>query len=333
MSLAPMDKLAAARGQLDAAPEVALELVVALAEDEDATVRSEAHRTLAGWNDEQLRPLLRRRGCSPEVLRYFLHPENLRLELLPQVLANRATPQEAVTELAAMGDVEAVKILLDNIDRLRTQALIALKSNTSYLQMHENRITAVEEGFVFEPNLLEMLIMEAKLEDERQGQVGLTEEEQEKLDAEIAQAESKGDEEKKHQSLYAKIAKMSVSQKVQLSVKGGKEERSLLIRESSKLIVRAVLNSPKITDSEIESFSNAKNISDEALRVISMSRKFMKTYAVVRNLVNNPRTPIDVALPLLSRLVITDVRGLAMNKNVSETVRKIAIKMVKQHKQ
>ena len=330
MSLSPSDKLAAARGQLEAAPETVLELVVALTEEEDSEIRGEARRTLASWSSAQLQPLLRRRSTSPEALRYFLKQDNVRLELLPQVLANRATPRDAVADLAAVADTEIVKVLLDNIDRLRTDALIALKGNTSYLKMHESRLTAVEEGFVFEPNLLEMLIYEGKLEDEREGRVGLTEEEIEQVDAEIAAAEATGDEEKKHQSLYAKIARMSVSQKVQAALKGNKEARALLIRDASKVVSRAVLGSPKITDAEIETFANAKNISDEVLRLISMSRKFMKSYSVLRNLVNNPRTPIDVALALLPRLVVTDVRGVAMNKGVSETVRKIATKMMKQ---
>jgi hypothetical protein len=326
-----MDKHAAARGELEMPREAALELLVALSdEDEDAGIRTEARRTLTQWSDEDLRPLVRRRGCSAEVLRYFLRQDNLRLELLPAVLANRATPQEDVADLAAIADIETVKVLLDNIDRLRTQALIALKGNTSYLTLYENRLTAVDDGFVFEPNLLELLIIEARLEDEREGAVGLTDEEAEEHDKAIAEAEARGDEEKKHQSLYAKIAKMSVSQKVLLALRGGKEERALLIRDSSKVVSRAVLNSPKITDAEIEAFSNAKNVSDEVLRLISMNRKFMRNYGVMKNLVNNPRTPIDVGLPLLNRLIITDVRAVAGNKNISETVRKMAFKLAKQ---
>lgn len=332
MSLSPIDKLAAARGQLEMPPETALELLVALTDEEDSEIRGEARRTLSGWSGEKLAPLLRRRSTSPEVLGYFLKQDNLNLELLSVVLTNRSAPQDSVADLAAVANIETIKIMMDNIDRLRTQALIALKHNTSYLAMHENRSTAVEEGFVFEPNLLEMLIIEARLEDERAGAVELSEEEAEKIDKEIAEAEAKGDEKKKTESMYAKVAKMGISQKVQLALKGNKEERAMLIRDSSKVVSRAVLGSPKLTDSEVVAFSNSRSVSDEVLRLISMSRKFMKTYAVMRNLVNNPRTPIDVALPLLQRLIITDVKGVAGNNGVSETIRKMAIKMFKQKK-
>ena len=104
----------------------------------------------------------------------------------------------------------------------------------------------------------------------------------------------------------------------------------MLIRDSSKVVSRAVLGSPKVTDSEIETFSALKSVSDEVLRLISRSRKFMKSYSVLRNIANNPRAPMDVALPLVARLLPQDQRGLAQNKNVAETVRKMAEKAFKQ---
>lgn len=324
------EKLAAARGLAPLPPDAKLELLVALTRDSEEQIRAEARKTLASWDAAELRPLLRRRALSDETLDYFLSLDNIRSELLPDVLANRNAPQDAVAELAAIADLDTVKILLDNIDRLRTEALIALKSNSSYLKMHESRLTAIEEGFVFEPSFLELLIAEAQLEDERQQAVALSEEEIQKLDKEIAKAEAEGNEEKKHESLYAKIARMTVSQKVQLALKGSRDERAMLIRESSKVVSRAVLGSPKITDQEIDTFSAMKSVSDEVLRIISMNRKFMRSYSVVKNLANNPRTPIDVALPLIQRLLPGDQRGLAMNKNVADVVRKMAEKTVKQ---
>ncbi len=332
MSLPPIDKLAAARGSLDMPPESALELLVALTEEDDSDIRREARSTLEAWTNEQLTPLLKRRAASTETLRYFLNQDTLRMELLPTLLANRSTPQDAVADLATVANMDTIKCMLDNIDRLRTSALVALKNNASYMKLYENRSSVTDEGFVFEPNLLEMLIIEARLEDEREGTVGLSDEEIEEHDKAIAAADAAGDEEKKSTSIYAKLAKMSVSQKVQAAIKGGREERAMLIRDASKVVQRAVLGSPKLTDSEVENFSNAKNVSDEVLRMISMNRKFMKSYSVMKNLANNPRTPIDVGLPLLNRLIITDLRMVAGNKNVSETLRKMADKMAKAKK-
>lgn len=330
MTMIAGDKLAAARGQAGLPPEASLELLVALTNDAEEQVRAESRRTLATWQAGTLAPLLSRRGTTAEVLEYFLVLENVRNELLPAILTNRNTPQQAVIELASIADLETIKVLLENIDLLRTNALVALKSNTAYLKMHESRLAAQTEGFVFEPSFLELLIAEAQLEEERQAIAPLPDEEIHKLDQEIAAAESEGNEEKKTQSIYAKISRMNVSQKVQLAMKGNKDERAVLIREPSKLIARAVLGSPKLTDQEIETFANLKSVSDEVLRLISMNRKFMKNYVVMKNLAFNPRTPIDIGLQMISRLLPQDQRALSMDKNVSEVVRKMALKVVKQ---
>ena len=87
-----------------------------------------------------------------------------------------------------------------------------------------------------------------------------------------------------------------------------------------------MLESPKVNDSEMETFAAMKNIQESVLRAISTKRNYMKNYGVLRTLVNNPKTPLDVALPLLAHLLTKDLRGLAVNKNVNETVRKMAMK-------
>ena len=122
---------------------------------------------------------------------------------------------------------------------------------------------------------------------------------------------------------------MKVAQRVKLALLGSREERSLLIRDSSRVVIRAVLASPKLSDSEAEGFASMKNVSQEVLRLISMSRKFMKRYIVVKNLVMNPRSPLDVTLPLLNRLIIQDLRSASNSKDIPDTLRKMANKLVK----
>jgi hypothetical protein len=48
---------------------------------------------------------------------------------------------------------------------------------------------------------------------------------------------------------------------------------------------------------------------------------------VLRTLVNNPKAPLDVTLPLLQHLLLKDQRALAINKDLNETVRKMALRM------
>jgi hypothetical protein len=131
-------------------------------------------------------------------------------------------------------------------------------------------------------------------------------------------------------SALQKIAKLDIKGRIQLAMKGNKEERSLLIRDGTKVVALAVLESPKITDSEVEKFANQKNVLEAVLRAVTMKRRFMKVYAVVRNLTFNPRTPIDVSIGLVKHLLTADLKNLAGNKEVSETVRKTATRMFRQ---
>ena len=131
-------------------------------------------------------------------------------------------------------------------------------------------------------------------------------------------------------SALQKIARLDIKGRIQLAMKGTKEERSLLIRDGTKIVALAVLDSPKISDGEVEKFASQKNVLEAVLRTIPMKRRFMKHYGIVRNLVFNPRTPLDVSLGLMKNILTHDLRNLAGNKEVSETVRKLALKMFKQ---
>ena len=131
-------------------------------------------------------------------------------------------------------------------------------------------------------------------------------------------------------SVLQKIAKLDVKGRIQLAMKGTKEERSILVRDGTKIVALAVLDSPKITDGEVEKFATQKNVLEAVLRAIPMKRRFVKNYVVMRNLVFNPRTPLDVTLGLMKNLLVADLRNLSGNKEVPETVSKLALRMFKQ---
>lgn len=127
-----------------------------------------------------------------------------------------------------------------------------------------------------------------------------------------------------------KINRLDVKGRIQLALKGNKEERSLLIRDGTKVVALAVLEAPKLSDGEVEKFASQKNVLESVLRQIPLKRRFMKNYKVVRNLVGNPRTPLDLGLGLMKHLLSADLKNISGNKEVSETVRKLAMKMYKQ---
>jgi hypothetical protein len=131
-------------------------------------------------------------------------------------------------------------------------------------------------------------------------------------------------------SALQRISKLDVKGRIQLAMKGSKEERALLVRDGTKIVALAVLDSPKIGDSEVEKFAGQKNVLEAVLRAIPLKRRYMKQYTIVRNLVFNPRTPIDVSLGLMKNILVADLKNLSGNKEVSDTVRKLALRMFKQ---
>jgi len=127
-----------------------------------------------------------------------------------------------------------------------------------------------------------------------------------------------------------KINALDVKGRIQLALKGNKEERSILVRDGTKVVALAVLEAPKLSDGEVEKFASQKNVLEAVLRQIPLKRRFMKNYKVVRNLVSNPRTPLDLGLGLMKNLLSQDLKNIANNKEISETIRKLAMKMFQQ---
>jgi len=134
----------------------------------------------------------------------------------------------------------------------------------------------------------------------------------------------------KRDNSMQKINRLDVKGRIQLALKGNKEERSILIRDGTKVVALAVLEAPKHSDGEVEKFALQKNVLEAVLRQIPLKRRFMKNYIVVRNLVANPRTPLDLGMGLIKHLLAQDLKNISANKEVSETVRKMATKMYKQ---
>jgi hypothetical protein len=151
------------------------------------------------------------------------------------------------------------------------------------------------------------------------------------LEAKAAEA-SKDANLQRRISTFHRIAKLTVGQRVQLAMKGARDERFILIRDGAKVVALAVLESPKLTENEVEIYASMRNVQEVVLRTIAMKRRFMKVYPVVKALVNNPRTPFEVALPLLNHVLVNDLRILAANKNVGDTIRKLAGKLYNQKK-
>ncbi|MFH0924383.1 MAG: hypothetical protein V1872_01910 [bacterium] len=132
------------------------------------------------------------------------------------------------------------------------------------------------------------------------------------------------DEDVKKQILRQKIQYLDVGKKIRLATHGNKEVRSLLITDTNKEVVKAVISSPKISEIEVEQFAKMTNVSEEVLRYIGGRRNWCARYSIAFALINNLRTPINISLPLLKKLGKRQLDLLSKNRNIQEVVRREA---------
>jgi hypothetical protein len=126
------------------------------------------------------------------------------------------------------------------------------------------------------------------------------------------------------ENLSQLILKMSVPQRIRLAMLGNRQARKMLIHDRNKIIVTAVLRSPKITNSEIQHFAQDRSTPEEVVAAICKNKTWLKTYQVKLALVNNPKTPLPKAIQFLDHLHDKDLQGLARNKNIPSALTQIA---------
>jgi hypothetical protein len=124
------------------------------------------------------------------------------------------------------------------------------------------------------------------------------------------------------------LAGLPIADRLKLAVKGTREQRAQLIRDSNKIVATAVLSSPKLTEAEVEAFCKMGNVSEDVLRIIGTNRSWLKNYGVVLGLTRNPKTPPALSMQMMHRLTEKDVKMLTVDRNVPEALRLAARRMI-----
>jgi len=132
-------------------------------------------------------------------------------------------------------------------------------------------------------------------------------------------AEAEADE-----TLLQKLQKMNITDRMKAAMRGSRDVRAVLIRDPNKIVAAAVLSSPKVSESEVESFAKMATVSEDVLRTIAMNRSWLKNYSVVVALTKNPKCPVGLSLNLLNRLNDRDLNGVSSDRNVPDPLRQAA---------
>ena len=274
-----------------------------LAADGDPVISERAQNALLTQPIENFLAACNRPNADGRLFLYCADNLATKPGIADALAKNGACPTACVARVAQHLTAEGIQALLDNLERFVSdpQLVIAVAESSSGSKEQRELLGDLQKGAV----------AQSEMQD--------------------AAADAEPDPVKR-ETLMQRVAHMNVVQRLTLALKGGRTERMLLIRDPNKLVQRCVLQSPRLTDTEVEAFASMSNLTGEILRTISLTRVFMKNYAVVKNLVNNPKTPLDVSLHLMVRLTSTDLLKLTNNKNVPETLRSAAVKLNRKRK-
>ena len=293
-------KMAVCTGGAHLAPADRAEILAVLASDADEMVASRAQDAILSEPTEYFVEALRREQALPALFAYVARNLADKPGICEAMVQNKNCAAEYLVPVVRHLSTLGIQALMEELERVsESPALAAALEHSSSLTVDQK-------------NQLHELHGPGNPIDE----------------AAIAEAAAVVEPDVvKRQTLIERVAKMSVAQRVQYAIKGGSDARRTLIRDSNKVVQRAVLQSPRLTDQEVEAFASMSSLTDEILRLIAGNRNFRKNYTVVRNLLNNPKTPLDVSLHMLPMLTAVDLKRLTTNKNVPETLRTTATKL------
>ncbi|MGB6432151.1 MAG: hypothetical protein WBF06_16355 [Candidatus Acidiferrales bacterium] len=281
------------------------EALAILASDADAAVRESAAKALTTFPVDSMLAALALPDASPKLFAFCAAHWGERPRVADAMAKNPACPFEVLRPVARHLSTAAVQLLLDNLDPLSTA-----------------------------PGLMTALVQSSSLTAEQRSELqDLLKESPEAESTFVEAAAEAVPDPVKRITLLQRLARMRVVERVQLALKGGREERILLIKDPCKVVQRAVLQSPRITDQEVESFAAMTILSEEVLRMIATNRVHRKNYNVIHSILFNPKAPLDVTLHMLASANPIDLKQLAKSRNVPETLRTSAARLQIQRNQ
>ncbi len=330
-------RLTAAAGLLPLKPMDQVELLYLLTRDRDEEVRAKSEASLLELKADNLRGVLKDTSANPKVLDFYgSRLDNV--ELLELILQNSATQDQTIQTAVPRLPAELLEIVVINQTRVLRHfpLLVALEASKNLTGDQRRRLTELRHDFkigeeddqpvsMSEPGESEALVDFGSGPPEEEAPPPKTIEDAMAI---YGDGEELSEEEQQSQlTTFQRLIRMTAAEKMMEGLKGGRDARMMLIHDRNRVVYSAVLNSPRITESEIESFASMKNVSTEVLRVIGGRREWTKRHKVAHGLVTNPLTPVEVALRLLHRLPDRDLQRLTTDRNIPEAIRRQAIRL------
>ncbi len=302
-------------------PEL-LEAQVELASGSDEALAATARESLAEVDPRIVVSVLTE--SPPEsVVSYFGkargHPV-----VVEAILRLRHVPRPLLAAMASglEGDMQEILLLRQDAIVEHPEILDELEKNTRLSSYSERRIAEYREHLL--PSLA---ARDDPMELDEEGFLPLTPEEETEVEhvrdrfAQIEEGKNDDELENLWKSSEVKIRMLTIAVRMRLARGATPLLRRILVRDQNPLVAVAVLTHSPITEGEVERVALSRVVVDDVLTHIATSKRWARRYKVIHSLCQNPRTPINISLRLLSRLSVRDLRGISRNRNVAEAVR------------
>ena len=341
---APMPvRMMAAKGLVPLPPKEMVITLAGLSYDTDETLSTAAKEELQKLPDRIIDAALKANlpAAALQALAPIVFGKDDLVELL---VLDRNTPDQAIAELASdCSERIADLVAKDQIRLLRSENIVrSIRENKSLLRSTLDRLFdfLVREG-VFYEGIPEFAESFARLSPEEMEELAdnlsgsLPAEAQELLERAAdfeggewvefpAKLRYGGGVSTKRFSLHSVISSLNVAQKVALAIKGNREAREILVRDTNKIVATAAIKSPRVTDREVVNAAQSRAVCQDVIRIIANSKQMTRSYQVKSALVFNPKTPIPIARTFLKLMNNADIKALARSRNVSAVITKTA---------
>jgi hypothetical protein len=328
-------RAAAARGALPLPRSSLIRLQILLLQDADEGIAAAAKGELDGLETEGIRDVLGERATPAEVLSFFAKRAARDESLAERLAFHPAAPVEALGLLAATGSAAVVELVLTNEERLIAEPRLVERLMTNPALRTDQRARILELLERLARTEIRRRAEESRSADAADGEAEPPIEDLARmLEVDVGEllsaSEILGAEEFAEsddpliRDAFRRILRLNTAQKAILAMRGGREERMILVRDSNRTVAMGVLKNGRLSEPEIEAIAKMRNIHAEVLRQVGSSREWAKSATVVTSLVNNPRTPQDVAMNFVNRLSNHDLKVVTMNRDVPELIRRMA---------
>jgi hypothetical protein len=147
-------------------------------------------------------------------------------------------------------------------------------------------------------------------------------------DTESEDQDQINEEDEQFLSKYKTAQLLGIGEKIKMALSGDKEWRSILVKDSNKLVSGSVIKNPRITESEILTLVKSGIQNDEIMRLICANKEWIKSYKIRKALIENSRTPVQNASRYLSTMDVKDLAYFAKSKNIATVISTLAKRLL-----